>query len=87
MTARLAARTTSPPKLSRVNVVFLEQLSFFAALPRGRHYFPHTKWLPKITDYHDAAALNSGRFMVKVSIDFACLLLCLSPWTKTIIYN
>ena len=57
MTVRSAARTTSLPKLSRANVVFLEHLSFSAALPYGRHYFPHTKWLPKITDYHDTAAL------------------------------
>ena len=42
MTARSAARTASPPKMSRENVVFLEQLSFSAALPCGRHYFsPH----------------------------------------------
>ena len=42
MTARSAARTASPPKLSRENVVFLKQLSFSAALPCGRHYFsPH----------------------------------------------
>ena len=42
MTARSAARTASPAKLSRENVVFLEQLSFSAALPCGRHYFsPH----------------------------------------------
>ena len=42
MTARSAAGTTSLSKLSRVNVVFLEQLSISAALPCGRHYFsPH----------------------------------------------
>ena len=42
MTAQSAARTASPAKLSRENVVFLEQLSFSAALPCGRHYFsPH----------------------------------------------
>ena len=43
MTARWAARTTeSPPQLSRANVIVLEQLSFSAALPCGRHYFsPH----------------------------------------------
>ena len=47
MTARSAAGTASPAKLSRENVFFLEQLSFSAALPYGRHYFSHTKWLPK----------------------------------------
>ena len=41
MTAQSAARTTSPSKLSRVIVVFLEQLSFSAAVPCGRHYFSH----------------------------------------------
>ena len=42
ISARSAARTASPPQLSRANVVFLEQLSFSAALPCGRHYFsPH----------------------------------------------
>ena len=42
MTARSAARTASPAKLSREKVVFLEQLSFSAALSCGRHYFsPH----------------------------------------------
>ena len=42
MTARSAMRTASPLELSRENVVFLEQLSFYAALPCGRHYFsPH----------------------------------------------
>ena len=42
MTARSAARTASPAKLSRENVVFLEQVSFSASLPCGRHYFsPH----------------------------------------------
>ena len=40
--ARSAARTASPPQPSRANIVFLEQLSFSAALPSGRHYFsPH----------------------------------------------
>ena len=29
-----------------------------AALRCGRHYFSHTKWLPKITDYRDTAALK-----------------------------
>ena len=58
MTARSAARTTSPPKLSRANVVFLQKMLFSAAFPSGRHYFSHTKWLPKITDYRDAAALK-----------------------------
>ena len=37
---------------------FLEKLSFSAGLPCGRHYFPHIKWLPKITDYRDTAALR-----------------------------
>ena len=55
--ARSAARTASPPQLSRANIIFLEQSSFSAALPCGRHYIPHTKWLPKITDYRDTAAL------------------------------
>ena len=41
-TGRSAAQITLPPKLSLANVVFLEQLSFSAALPCGRHYFsPH----------------------------------------------
>ena len=40
MTARSAALTTSPSKLSRVNAIFFESIS--AALPCGRHYFsPH----------------------------------------------
>ena len=60
MTARSAARTTSPPRLSRANVFFLEQLTFSAALPCGRHYFSHTKWLPIITDYRDTAALKGS---------------------------
>ena len=34
------ATTASPPQLSRVNVVFLEQWSFSATLPCGRHYLP-----------------------------------------------
>ena len=38
---RSAARTTSPPQLSRANVIFLEQLSCSTALPCGRHFFPH----------------------------------------------
>ena len=39
---RFAARTVSPSRQSRATVVFLEQLSFSAALPCGRHYFsPH----------------------------------------------
>ena len=57
ITARSGAPTPSPPKLSRKNVFFLEQLSFSAALPCARHYFPHTKWLSKIADYRDTAAL------------------------------
>ena len=28
-----------------------------AIFPGGRHYFPHTKWLKKITDYRDTPAL------------------------------
>ena len=47
MTARLAAQTTSPPKLSRENVVFLEQMSFSAALPSGHHYFSPRKMAAK----------------------------------------
>ena len=58
--ARSAARTTSPPQLSRENVVFLEQLSFSAALLVAAIIFPHTKWLPKITDYRGTAALTIG---------------------------
>ena len=34
MTARLVAQTTSPPKLSRENVIFLEQMSFSASTCR-----------------------------------------------------
>ena len=56
--ARSAARTTSPPQLSRANVIFLEHLSFSVALPCGHQYFSHTKWLPKLTDYRDTAALT-----------------------------
>ena len=42
MTARSAARTTSPPNLSRANVVFLQKMLFSAAFPCGHHYFsPH----------------------------------------------
>ena len=42
MTARSAAQTTSPPKLSRANVIFLQRMSFSAAFPCGRYYFsPH----------------------------------------------
>ena len=50
-------------RLSRANVVFLEQVSFSAALFCGRHYFSHTKWLPKITDYRDTAALKIQNHM------------------------
>ena len=48
----------SPPTLSRANVIFLEQLSLSAALPCGRHYFSPHKWLPKIADFRDTAALS-----------------------------
>ena len=47
MAARSAARTASPPKLSRENVVFLEQLLFSVALPYGRHYFSSHKMAAK----------------------------------------
>ena len=43
MTARSAARTASLLQLSRANVAFVEQLSFPAALPCGRHYFSPNK--------------------------------------------
>ena len=60
--SRSAAQTASLPQLSRANVVFLEQLLFSTALPCGRHYFSHTKWLPKITNYRDTAALNASQY-------------------------
>ena len=42
VSARSAARTTKLPKPCRANVIFLEQLSFSAAFPLGRHCFsPH----------------------------------------------
>ena len=62
MTARSTARTASPPKLSRENVVFLEQLSFPRPCLVAAIIFPHTKWLPKITDYRDTAALKFSLF-------------------------
>ena len=55
--ARSAARTASPPQLGRANVIFLEQLSFSRPCLVAAIIFPHTKWLPKITDYRDTAAL------------------------------
>ena len=65
-----AARIASPPQLSRANVVFLEQLLFSAALPCGRHYFSHTKWLPKITDYRDTAALSLANDFLQRTLMF-----------------
>ena len=62
--ARSAARTASPPQLSRANVVFLKQLSFSAALPVVAIIFPHTEWLSKITDYRDTAALRACLFFL-----------------------
>ena len=44
---RSAARTASPPKLSRENVVFLQKMSFSAAFSCGRHYFSPHKMVAK----------------------------------------
>ena len=48
--------------VSRVNSFTAQTESskcrFLRLLPSGRHYFPHTKWLPKINDYRATAALN-----------------------------
>ena len=49
ISARSAARTASPPKPCRAR---LPRPSLVAAI-----IFPHTKWLPKITDYRGTAAL------------------------------
>ena len=50
---------------------WIEQISFSAALPCGRHYFSHTKWPPKITDYCDTAALRQDP-LEAILVIFAC---------------
>ena len=49
ISARSAARTASPPKPCRAR---FPRPSLVAAI-----IFPHTKWLPRITDYRGTAAL------------------------------
>ena len=39
-------------------------MSLSLVLPCGHHYFPHTKWLTKITDYRDTAALKKKNFKI-----------------------
>ena len=59
---------------------FPRAIVVFFALPSGRHYFSHTKWLPKITDYRDTAALRSGQprkcqLQKKTQVVYCCVLL------------
>ena len=55
---------TAPAESSKCH--FPRAIVVFPALPCGSHYFSHTKWLPKITDYRDTAA-NAGWAQVNSS--------------------
>ena len=73
MTARSAARTTSPSKVSRVNVLFLKQLSISSALPRGRHFYPTQNVYQKSPIMVITAALNVNDKLVRLCVSICGL--------------